>query len=68
MNSKYVIVVLAVLMAFSMIQESRAFTAGGGGTVPGKREFMTLKRAVGDLCRVARTHCKRELYIAKDMD
>lgn len=46
MNSKTVVVVLVVLMAMSIVQESYAFTAGAGGTVTygGKREVMTVSR------------------------
>lgn len=45
MNSKTIIVVLVVLVAMSVVEESHGFTAGGGGVVPsGKREFMTVSR------------------------
>lgn len=44
MNTKAVLFLVVVLMAFVTVQEAHAFTAGGGGNIPGagKREFMVV--------------------------
>ncbi|KAK3701048.1 hypothetical protein QZH41_008153, partial [Actinostola sp. cb2023] len=47
MNSKTIIVLLVVFMAVAAIPEAHAFTAGGGGNIPGagKREYMVIEYA-----------------------
>ncbi|KXJ21800.1 hypothetical protein AC249_AIPGENE2390 [Exaiptasia diaphana] len=69
MNTKAVFfLVCVVLMAFVTAQGAHAFTAGGGGNIPGagKREYMVLKRAVKNLCLVARAHCKRDVLLSDE--
>lgn len=44
MNTKTISVLLVVLVVCVAVQEAHAFTAGGGGNIPGagKREFMVV--------------------------
>lgn len=39
MNSKVILVFALLILAVSFVPESEAFTAGGGGNIPRKREY-----------------------------
>ncbi|KAL9988632.1 hypothetical protein ACROYT_G003098 [Oculina patagonica] len=66
MNAKVLLVFALILLVGSFVTKSDAFTAGGGGNLPGKRE-MEHQVAGRELCRAAREHCKRE-FVLNDIE
>ncbi|KAK2565991.1 hypothetical protein P5673_010310 [Acropora cervicornis] len=69
MNSKIFVVFTLLVLCVSFIPDSEAFTAGGGGNIPrGARREVEHIQVARELCRVARTHCKREFSAAREME
>ena len=67
MNSK-VVLVLVVVLAVSLVPESQAFTAGGGGNIPhGKREMLSVSidRPTPRLYSLHLYHYVTELFVTR---